>query len=118
MAKRYYQQLGSGIDDDQLAKAVNDPNCKNQQECLDALERRKALKALQEEREAARAVQEKIRRETVRAELQDNPFDPRHEISADAEHIAKVVGGRIVAHMWIIFVALPFMLGLLYAILK
>lgn len=118
MAKRYYQQLGSETDDEQLAKAANDPNCKNQQECLEALARRKALKTAQEEREAARAVQEKIRRETVRAELQDNPFNPRHEISADAEHIAKVVGGRIVTHMWIIFVALPFMLGLLYAILK
>lgn len=48
----------------------------------------------------------------------DNPFDPRHEVSADAEHIAKAVGGRIVMHMWIIFVALSFVLGLLYAILK
>src|ERR1700727_1162126 len=68
MAKRYYQQPGSETNDEALAKAANDPNCKNQQECLEALARRKALKAAQEEREAARAVQEKIRRETVRAE--------------------------------------------------
>ena|ERR1700733_5918214 len=93
MAKRYYQQTWSESDE-VVAKAASDPNCKNQQECLDVLAERKATRAVQEKQEAARAVQEKIRRETVRAELQDNPFDPRHEISADAKHIAKVVGGH------------------------
>src|SRR3984885_5940175 len=117
MAKRYYQQTWSESDE-VVAKAASDPNCKNQQECLDVLAERKATRAVQEKQEAARAVQEKIRRETVRAELQDNPFDPRHEISADAKHIAKVVSGRIVKNLWIIFVALPFVLGLLYAFLK
>jgi hypothetical protein len=115
---RYYQQIWSEHDDEVIAKAASDPNCKNQQECLDELARRNARRAAQEVQEAARAAQEKIRRETVRTELLDNPFDPRHEISADAEHIARVVSGRIVSHMWIILVALPFVLGLLYAILK
>jgi hypothetical protein len=39
-----------------------------------------------------------------RQALQDNPFDPRTEVSADAIHIAS----RIVKHLWIIFVLLPF----------
>jgi len=39
-----------------------------------------------------------------------SPFDPRVDISADARHIA----GRIVKHLWIIFVLLPCIFGLLY----
>jgi hypothetical protein len=46
--------------------------------------------------------------------LQYNPFDPRTEVSADAQHIA----GRIVTHMWIIFVLLPVVLAILWAVLK
>ena len=42
------------------------------------------------------------------------PFDPRSEISADARHIS----GRIVTHLWIIFVLLPMVLGILFEILK
>ncbi len=49
-----------------------------------------------------------------RKELEDNPFDPRTEVSADAHHIA----GRIVKHLWIIVVLLPVVLGILYAILN
>ena len=49
-----------------------------------------------------------------RQALQDNPFDPRTEISADARHIA----GRIVTHLWILFVLLPVILGLLWAVFK
>jgi hypothetical protein len=45
--------------------------------------------------------------------LEDNPFDPRTEVSADAMHIAS----RIVKHLWIIFVLLPFVAALLWAIL-
>ena len=44
----------------------------------------------------------------------DIPFDPRTEISADARHIAS----RIVTHLWILFVLLPVILGLLYALLR
>jgi|CZKX01.1.fsa_nt_gi hypothetical protein len=47
-----------------------------------------------------------------RQELQDNPFDPRTEISADARHIAS----RIVTHLWILFVLLPVILAVLLAI--
>jgi hypothetical protein len=42
------------------------------------------------------------------------PFDPRTDVSADAKYIAR----RIVTHLWILFVALPLILALLYEILK
>lgn len=54
MAKRYTQETWQGADE-ALAKAASDPNCKNQQECLDELARRKAMKEAQEKQEAARA---------------------------------------------------------------
>ena len=44
--------------------------------------------------------------------LEERPFDPGTEISADAKHISS----RIVVHFWIIFVLLPFVLGLLWYI--
>lgn len=40
-------------------------------------------------------------------------FDPRSEVSADAKYIAR----KVVTHLWILFVALPIMLGIVYAIL-
>jgi len=50
---------------------------------------------------------------------------PVTEISADAFHIVKCARvdsreatGRIVKHLWIIFVLLPVVLGILFAILK
>jgi len=44
----------------------------------------------------------------------DIPFDPRTEVSADARHIAS----RIVTHMWIVAVVLPFIIGLLWGLLS
>jgi hypothetical protein len=44
-----------------------------------------------------------------RQELQENPFNPRTEVSADAN--------KIVKHLWIIFVLLPLVLWILYSIL-
>ena len=38
----------------------------------------------------------------------EKPFDPRREVSASAK--------RIVLNLWIIFVALPVAIGILYAI--
>ena len=46
--------------------------------------------------------------------LRENPFDQRTEVSADAKHIAS----KIVTHLWLIFVLLPVVLGILFAILK
>ena len=48
------------------------------------------------------------------AREQGLPFDPRKEVSADAKHIT----GRIVTHLWIIFVLLPMVLAILYFLLK
>jgi hypothetical protein len=67
---------------------------------------------LEVERQAAIAAAQQ-RRSEQRRELEDNPFNPRTEVSADAIHIAS----RIVKHLWIIFVLLPFVAALLWAIL-
>ena len=48
------------------------------------------------------------------AKLSADLFNPRNEVSADARYIA----GCIVKNLWIIFVALPFVLGILILILK
>ena len=48
-------------------------------------------------------------RAAKRQELEDNPFDRRTEVSADAK--------RIVAHLWILFILLPIVVGLLLTIL-
>jgi hypothetical protein len=69
--------------------------------------------ATEVERQAAKAAAEQQRRSELRKELEDNPFNPRTEVSADAIHIAS----RIVKHLWIIFVLLPFVAALLWAIL-
>jgi hypothetical protein len=49
----------------------------------------------------------------------------KEKVSADANYIAKCAredareaSGRIVKHVWIIFVLLPLVLGILFAILK
>ena len=46
--------------------------------------------------------------------LQENPFDPKTEVSADAKHVA----GKIVSHLWTIFVLLPIVLTIIYEVLK
>jgi hypothetical protein len=46
------------------------------------------------------------------SQWQDNSFNPRTEVSADAKYIAS----RIVKHLWIIFVILPFVAAVLLMI--
>ncbi len=41
------------------------------------------------------------------------PFDPRNELSTDAKYVAD----RIVSTMWMIFIVLPFVVGILLALL-
>jgi hypothetical protein len=95
----------SCVSDAQLEKWATDPNCIQKETCADALAKRLAKRERDKaERQAARAAK--------REELQDNPFDPRTEISADARHIA----GRIVTHLWILFVLLPVIIGILLAL--
>jgi|CZKJ01.1.fsa_nt_gi hypothetical protein len=62
-----------------------------------------------------KAFEDELARRAAKVEaLQENPFDQRAEVSADAKHIAS----RVVTHMWLIFVLLPVVLGILFAILK
>jgi hypothetical protein len=91
--------------DQELEKWAHDPNCIEMEECAKALAERYAKReSIREKFRAARAAK--------REELQDNPFDPRTEVSADAKHIA----GRIVIHLWILFVLLPVIIGILLAL--
>jgi hypothetical protein len=86
----------------ELEKWANDPRCFEKGLCVQEI--------------AARGA-DRERRETERppTRLKDpeerRPFDPRTDISADAKHIAS----RIVKHLWIIFVLLPFVAVLLLA---
>jgi hypothetical protein len=43
---------------------------------------------------------------------QTGQFDPRTEVSADAKYIAS----KIVTHLWVLFVLLPLIVGLLLAL--
>jgi uncharacterized protein YeaO (DUF488 family) len=126
-ADRYHIDKGWMPDmasDEELEKWAHDPNCIEMEECAkqwaerlekrekDAAERlEKREKAVADEQRAIAAEQQ--RRSELRRELEDNPFNPRTEVSADAIHIAS----RIVAHLWIIFVLLPFVAALLWVIL-
>jgi hypothetical protein len=89
--------------DEQVQKWASDPNCIEQEEAAAHLKWRLAERAKRQEEIAAK-----------RQALQDNPFDPRTEVSADARHIAR----KVVIHLWILFVALPLVLALLYQMLK
>ena len=97
--------------DELLEKWGADPNCIEMDTCAARLAQRRARRVSDEaeQQETRRAA-----RSAKREELQDNPFDPRTEVSADARHIAR----KIVMHLWILFVALPVVLGILLAILK
>jgi hypothetical protein len=75
-----------------LDEWANDPNTANPQECRNVLKEK--LERLPKKRQA----------------LQEDPFDPRTEVSADAR--------KIVGTLWIIFVLLPFVIGLLYLFLS
>ncbi len=100
------RQLWS-VTDAELEKWSNDPDCFEKETCGAIL----AERVIEHEKAKRRRDEAHA---TKRAELQDNPFDPRTEVSADAAHIA----GRIVKHLWIIFVLLPVVLAILWAIMK
>ena|ERR1022692_2008935 len=90
---------------EELETWAHDPNCIEMEACTKALAARFASRDKYQGTLAAKHA-------TRLKELQDNPFDPRTEISADAIHIAS----RIVKNLWIIFVLLPFIVGLLLVI--
>jgi hypothetical protein len=97
--------------DEQLERWSKDPDCIEKDKCAAYFAQRLATRASNEA-----ALREKMRAALAakRAELQDNPFDPRTEVSADARHIAR----KVVMHLWILFVALPLVLAILLSILK
>jgi len=82
--------------DEQVQKWASDPDCIEQEQAAAHMKWRLAELAAK------------------RQELQDNPFDPRTEVSADAKHIAR----KVITHLWILFVALPLVLALLFQMLK
>jgi len=89
-------ELLNSIPDEALRKFSSDPMCNQIFACQRALAERRPAKDM---------------------DLQGNPFNPRLEVSADARYMAENIGARIVKLLWIIFVALPFVLAILFAIL-
>ena len=112
---------------EELEKWATDPNCIEMEACAKALAERLAkLEKLKTARETAKAA-EMHRLSERRQLLQDNPFDPRTEVSADAKHIAsrmqtevsvdaRHIASQVVKHLWIIFVLFPFVIALLLVI--
>jgi hypothetical protein len=92
---------------EQLEQYAADPNCIEQAECAAFLAKRK-------ERQAAELAELQTKWAQKRKALEENPFDPRNEVSADAKHIAN----KVVIHLWILFVALPIVLAILYSVLR
>src|ERR1039458_1630641 len=85
--------------DEELEKWASDANCLEKDKCATHLAERRAKHG------GDWAAKRKW--------LQENPFDPRTEVSADARHIAS----KIVTHLWILFVLLPFIIGVLLVLL-
>lgn len=100
--------------DTKLEQFATDARCLDRDECQRLLESRRVSRERIAQAKATDEERERIRWEKIRADLQNRPFDPRNEVSADAKHIAS----RIVTHLWILFVLLPFLLGILIAIAK
>ncbi|HEY1256019.1 MAG TPA: hypothetical protein VGF01_14685 [Terracidiphilus sp.] len=104
--------------DDQLEQWAADPDCVERDQCrtylAERLAKRGTLEPELQRAIAARQDEWRIAGAAKREDLQNNPFDALTEVSADARHIA----GTIVKQLWIIFVALPFVLAILYGILR
>ena len=98
--------------DETLQKWAHDPNCLEMEECAKAWAKRLEKQEKDAPRKQAAMEAEMQRRTVLRKELEDSPFNPRTEISADAIHVAS----RIVKHLWIIFVLLPFVIALLLVV--
>ncbi len=100
-----------------LEKWASDSECKQQVPCIKELRKRRSNAAKSSVPGWTAAMSEATLTNAPTAEML---FEPRTDISADAKHIASAVersGRRIVTHLWILFVALPAVVGILYAIL-
>jgi hypothetical protein len=93
----------------ELSKWAHDANCFETKEAAQELAERIAKRKMSEaDRQAAIAADQQ--RPFERPErIRNNPFDPRTEVSADAKYTAS----RIIKHLWLIFVLLPFVAALL-----
>src|ERR1700722_6559124 len=80
-----FESLVVHASDQELAKWANDPDCIEMELCAKEVSRRS------------------LRNSERRKDLEEKPFDPRTEVSADAKHIAN----KIVMNLWIIFIVLP-----------
>jgi hypothetical protein len=103
----------AGATNEQLDAWANDPNCKERGNAADELSDRQKRGEAQDIFRRNREEAEKkaqLANATRRAELLEHPFDARTEVSAGARHIVK--------HLWIIFVLLPVVLGILFALLR
>jgi hypothetical protein len=110
--------------DEQLGKWASDPYCNQKSLCAAALAKEDILSLLATSQAHGPKNDQALGMSDptlTNAQLAQMLFDPRHDVSADARHIAAAVesnGRRIVKNLWIIFVALPFVLGVLIVLLK
>lgn len=108
-----YYELQSYADAD-ITEWANDPDCIDREKCAAELVRRAKVRTDREAAEEKQRLAVEERLSNKRSLLASDPFDPRTEVSADARHIA----GRIVTALWVIFVLVPFVLAILFEILK
>jgi hypothetical protein len=95
-----------------VERLANDPNCIEHERCRAYLVRRAevlARRVVDVEARNAALLQANLERKRA---LEEYPFDPRTEVSADAKHIAS----KIVGTLWILFVLLPIALAILMAV--
>ncbi len=103
---KYHAHHYRSASDEQLEQWASDPNCIEMAECADTLAKRRARKLAEAQALATR-----------KKELEDNPFDPRTEVSKDTIEVS-ADAKYIVKHLWIIFVLLPFVLAVAYVIVS
>lgn len=91
--------------DEKLKKWASDPLCIERAICAELL-------AIRENHPETRRVP--VVGSTATVAVKVDTFDPRTDVSADAKHIAD----KIVYHLWIIFVLLPIVLGVVWILLS
>lgn len=110
--------------DEQLGRWASDPYCNQSSLCAAALAKVDILSLLTNAQAPGPKNDQALGMSDptlTNAQLAQMLFDPRSDVSADARHIAIAVeanGRRIVKNLWIIFVALPFVLGVLIVLSK
>lgn len=109
--------------DEQLNKWASDPDCNQKFLCATALAKAELRGGGADSAKSGVSGWTSAMSEatSTSARQADRLFVPSLDVSADGRHIANAVessGRRIVKHLWIIFVVLPFVLAILYEIIK